>query len=112
MSQAAQEMQRLADEMKSGEEKAVAKKSARKRGNGAKGEAKRDRKAKVAKAPKERLATSGLKAKPKGKSLFVNTDGALTVMHKALKALLKADPSDAERFDAERLVARLESRIG
>lgn len=75
---------------------------------------------KAARAPrvkKERVVksarseTAGLKAKPKGKSLFVNTDGALAVMHKALQsALSDGGLSETEQFNARRLVARLESR--
>lgn len=110
MSKLALETERLAQEMAQGAgEGEVATKKA-KRERGPKAERKpRVKKPKAEKAERDPLA--GLKAKPKGKSLFVNTDGALSVMRKSLKLAMKGDNlSESESLDAKRLVARLESR--
>lgn len=61
---------------------------------------------------KERSVTAGIREHPKNKIMFLNTDGARAVVRKALTLLLKTgDPTDAERDDAKRLIARLDARM-
>ena len=58
-----------------------------------------------------RVVTAGLRKKPKNKILFLNTDVALAVTKRALKALLgTGDLNEQERFEAERLIARINAR--
>lgn len=68
---------------------------------------------KAAKAPKataERDVTSGLKKNPKGKKVVLRTAAALSVTRRALLAIV-GDLSDAaEKFEAERIVARIDAR--
>lgn len=106
-------MQRLADAMKADtEKKEQGEMKKTRRGAGAK-RAKRERKAKVGKrelaAVAERSVTSGLTKKPKNKILFLNTEAARAVTKKALAAILD-DLSGEEKFEAERILARLAAR--
>ena len=62
---------------------------------------------------KEKNVRAGLHAKPKAKLLVINRDGALAVTLKALTAFVSDGTlSTDEKFEADRMVARLQARIG
>lgn len=65
----------------------------------------------AAKVAKVANPLAGLKAAPKGRSLFVNTAGALSVTYRGVCMVLADRSTNAdERGHAEKLKARLESR--
>jgi hypothetical protein len=105
MSQAAQEMQRLADEMKIKEKKPASKKPK----NVAVEKKQKQGRNVAASIQVEQSATKGLKKAPKKKAMALNTPAALAVTKKGLLAIL-ADLSGDEKFMAERLLARIAAR--
>lgn len=69
------------------------------------------RAAKTAATNGERNALSGVRAHPKNKILFINRAAALDLTHKLLKDALKSgELTTDERFEAERLIARIDAR--
>lgn len=65
----------------------------------------------AAKAVKAKVATSGIRESPKHKILFINRAAALALVDRLLRAVVKAgDLDEAERFEADRLIARIDAR--
>lgn len=76
--------------------------------------ARKERKERAVRAPraaKARAATSGIRESPKHKILFINRAAALALVDRLLRAAVKAgDLDEAERFEADRLIARIDAR--
>ncbi len=54
---------------------------------------------------------AGVRKNPKNKVLFINRDAALALVHRLLKdAVGGGKLTDAERFEADRLLARIDAR--
>jgi hypothetical protein len=98
MSQAAQEMQRLADEMKGKEESPVTKKPR-----------KRTETSKEKKAPRVKKQTNGAK---KDHRLFIATIAGLKVIDRGLRLLKSGGEVDGdEKKEIEKLLTRITERL-
>lgn len=70
----------------------------------------RPRQPEVRKVKADRDATAGVRANPKNKILFINRPDALSLVRSLLERALDGDMTDGERFEAERLMARIKAR--